>query len=65
MSPEDYGKLTDKEIWFWYVKPGIEKAERMKQAREGKNGGKTWEPQTEEEVLLALSMLGLSPPAKE
>lgn len=63
MTPEEYGKLTDKEIWLWYVKPEIEKAERMKAAKEGREpAGGAWEPQTEEEVRLALGMLGINVP---
>ena len=61
MTPEEFGKRTDRELWEWYVKPAIERSKRWEAEREGK-GGTAFEPKTEEEILLALSMLGLAPP---
>ncbi len=56
------GKLTDREKWEWYIKLGLERAKQMKDASEGKTRGKTFAPETEEESLFALSLLGIAVP---
>jgi hypothetical protein len=58
LTPDVVETLTDREKWEWYIKPGMERAKRVHEEIHGK----TFKPETEEESILALAMLGITVP---
>lgn len=62
LTPEQVGRLTDREAWEWYLKPGLDRARRMRESREGRGG---WddqparEPETRAAVLGYLQRIGV------
>lgn len=53
------GTLTDREAWEWYLKPALERAQRLQDAR-NRADGTIVEPETEEEALALLRQLGVT-----
>lgn len=61
LRPEEVGQLTDREAWEWYLKPALDRAERMRNIRDGygDTGTAPPEPQTVEEQLQWLRDIGV------
>jgi hypothetical protein len=64
LSPAEVGQLTDRQAWEWFIKPGKERAERLKAIREGRADpaeadAPAWEPKSAAETLEYLKRLGV------
>jgi hypothetical protein len=60
VSQEEIGQLTNREIWEWYLKLGLERSKKLNDLQNNPQAGSDGEvlaPETPEEIEFAMNML--------
>ena len=61
VSHDAIGKLTNKQIWDWHLRVGLERAKKLKELSEGTgegaSGDDVFSPETPDEVQQAMGLL--------